>query len=433
MYTQVVKLSYPLFISGVFASAMGLIDTAIVGHLPLVESIAGVGVGGTVISMLAFLGFLRYSVSGAIGQAYAAGRYGYLKTLWLRCVVLSVCVGGVSGVLTYIVSPLAVVLMGVEGLTASEAIVYMRVRLWEFPFAMFHYFMLGWFVGCGNTVYAMRSSMLMVALNVVLSYGYAIVLNMGVFGVALATVQATICVCLYNGWVLMDNYKPVLYAAVTEKIHNWHDGVKLVVTSGLRIAVRNIFLSLSLAMFIGSLASYGTVVLAAAAIFMQILQMTADTLDSVADASTGLIAKSIGGGTPPLSAVVHATTVVAFASSILFGAVVYILSPVVFTLMTDKPSVIQVLLQIRFWLWICPVVIIWAFLYDGYFIGAGLTTEMRNATFIACITYAISLWVIKHFPITDTVHDPLFAFFAVFYTARFLPLYMWMGRIRCMV
>ncbi len=431
MYIQVIKLSYPLFISGLFASAMGLVDTAIVGHLPSIESIAGVGVGGTVISLLGFLGFLRYSVSGAIGQAYAAQRYEHLKTLWIRCVMLSLCVGIISAMVTFLMSPVAVSIMGVQGMVAAESIVYMRVRLWEFPFAMFHYFMLGWFVGCGNTVSAMRVSILLVVLNVVFSYVYAIVLGMAVFGVALGTVQATVCVSVYNGWVLYRQYKAVFLSPVTQRIWRWQQGMRPLVTHGVQIVIRNIFLSLSLSLFMASLVPYGAVVLAASAIFIQILQMTADTLDSVADASTGLIAKSLGdkGGHTTIPQVVHATTIVAIVSSIVFGALIYFVSPIVFTLMTDKPSVIDTLLQIRFWLWICPIIIIWAFLYDGYFIGAGLIVHMRNAVIIAFVVYAIALYYITQIPIFENVHDALLVFFGVFYMARFLPLYIWRYKI----
>ena len=426
---QVIKLSYPLFISGLFASAMGLVDTAIVGHLATVEAISGVGVGAAVISLLSFLGFLRYSVSGTVGQWYASQQYSALKTLLLRCVLLSLCVGFLSAVLTFVVAPIVVKFMNVSGLTASEAVVYMHTRVWEFPFAMFNYFMLGWFVGCANTVSAMRSSMLMIVLNVGFSYVYAIVLGWGVFGVALGTVQATICVSVYNIWVVCIIYKPVIIASISDKILSWTNGLQYIVISGLRIAIRNIFLSASLVIFMGSLAVYGTVVLAASAILIQILQMTSDTLDSVADAGSGLIAKSIGSGYPPLSHVIHATTVVAVISSILFGGLVYVMSPLVFTVLTDKPSVIVALHDMRFWLWICPIIIIWAFLYDGYFIGASLTTEMRNSIIIAFLVYGGSVYSIKKLPIFNSVDDALFVFFVVFYMARFLPLYIWRGRI----
>ena len=71
---QIVLISLPMVLSNLCVPLLGLVDTAVVGHLPEPHYLGGVTLGGSIISLLYFLlGFLRMSTTGLTAQAYGRG------------------------------------------------------------------------------------------------------------------------------------------------------------------------------------------------------------------------------------------------------------------------------------------------------------------------------------------------------------------------
>src|SRR5690554_7973244 len=66
-------LAWPLILSNITVPLLGLVDTAVVGHLPDPRYLAGVTLGATLFSFLYWgFGFLRMGTTGLTAQA--AGR-----------------------------------------------------------------------------------------------------------------------------------------------------------------------------------------------------------------------------------------------------------------------------------------------------------------------------------------------------------------------
>ena len=63
-------LAWPIILSNITVPLLGLVDTAVVGHLPDSRYLAGVTLGATLFSFLYWgFGFLRMGTTGLVAQA----------------------------------------------------------------------------------------------------------------------------------------------------------------------------------------------------------------------------------------------------------------------------------------------------------------------------------------------------------------------------
>ena len=74
MNRKILSLAIPSIIANITTPLLGLVDTAIVGHMGSAVYIGAIAVGGVMFNMLYWLfGFLRGGTSGLTAQAYGAG------------------------------------------------------------------------------------------------------------------------------------------------------------------------------------------------------------------------------------------------------------------------------------------------------------------------------------------------------------------------
>ena len=73
-YREFWRLAWPLILSNLSVPLLGLVDTAVVGHLPSPDFLGAVALGSTLLSVIYFLfGFLRMGTTALTAQAFGAG------------------------------------------------------------------------------------------------------------------------------------------------------------------------------------------------------------------------------------------------------------------------------------------------------------------------------------------------------------------------
>ena len=88
-----------MIISNVFVPLVGLVDTAIVGHLPGPHHLAGVALGSLIITQLLWLcGFLRMSTTGLSAISYGGEDIESSATTLKSVGLLALVIGGYSSV-----------------------------------------------------------------------------------------------------------------------------------------------------------------------------------------------------------------------------------------------------------------------------------------------------------------------------------------------
>src|SRR5690554_47063 len=180
-----------MIISNIAAPMLGLVDTAIIGHLPDAIYLSAVAIGAMTINFVYFLAvFLRMSTTGLAAQAFGANDLSQQQRHFVHGMLFAL----VLGVLLIALQPLLVLLVWQLVAASSElqllASAYIQIRLWGAPAALTILVVIGVLLGRQQA----RSAMLLVILtnevNVLLDIILIIGLNMNVRGAAWASVGA---------------------------------------------------------------------------------------------------------------------------------------------------------------------------------------------------------------------------------------------------
>src|SRR5690606_32598061 len=92
-HRRVFIIALPMIISNIAAPLLGLVDTAIIGHLPDAIYLSAVAVGATVIGFIYFLAvFMRMSMTALVAQDFgaddmAAQRHNSINGLFLAALL----------------------------------------------------------------------------------------------------------------------------------------------------------------------------------------------------------------------------------------------------------------------------------------------------------------------------------------------------------
>ena len=392
-HTRVWALAWPMILSNISQPLLGLIDTAILGHLGSARYLAAVAVGSSILAFLYWaFGFLRMGTTGLTAQAL-----GRLDTqdVWRilgRSLVLALALGLALTLLAYPLSTLAVALMSPSETVGNLAESYCRIRMLSAPAALASYAVVGWYVGRQNTRVPLLLLVLTNSLNVLLDLLFIVVLGWQSDGAALATVVAEYC-----GLILAVG---LLVRYARQQDLSWRTALisKLAEYSELlrvnrHLFVRTICLLFSIAFFTAQGARMGEAVVAANAILINLLFLTAFGMDGFAHAVEALVGEAVGAGQQDDfdSAVASCAqwsvvTAVLFCSVFLFGRDII---PTLFT------NVDEILVQIdRYYPWLIalPLLAVASYLLDGIFIGATRTLAMRNSMLLCVLLVYLPSW-----------------------------------------
>src|SRR5690554_5369062 len=101
-------IALPMVISNIAAPLLGLVDTAIIGHLPDAIYLSAVALGAMVVSFVYLLAvFLRMSTTGLIAQAFGANDVNTQRRVFFDASLFAL----VIGVVVLLLSPLALQLV----------------------------------------------------------------------------------------------------------------------------------------------------------------------------------------------------------------------------------------------------------------------------------------------------------------------------------
>jgi MATE family multidrug resistance protein len=93
--------------------------------------------------------------------------------------------------------------------------------------------------------------------------------------------------------------------------------------------------------------------------------------------------------------------------------------------MTDLPDIKNLSFSYSYWVVIIPFISCFCFQFDGIFIGASQTKELRDAMIISVIIYLLAaFYLLNNFGNTG-----LWISLCIFFMARALTLFLFLGKI----
>ena len=188
---QILKIALPAIATNVTVPLLGLVDTAIVGHMGSAAYIGAIAVGSMMFNLVYWLlGFLRMSTSGLTAQARGRRDFGEATRQLMKSVEFSLLLS--VGLLVF-QSELYRLLMWAIAPTpdvAPLAEVYYRICIWGAPAVLPVLAMGGWFIGMQNTRTILFVSVIQNVVNIALSLYFVYGMGAKLEGVAMGTVVA---------------------------------------------------------------------------------------------------------------------------------------------------------------------------------------------------------------------------------------------------
>ena len=189
--SQILRLAIPSILANITIPLVGLVDTAIVGHIANATAIGGIAIGTMLFDLLYWnFGFLRIGTSGMTAQAFGRGDRVECARLLSQSVGIALIGAALIWLIQWLFVNLVLTLVPCSPEVASFAREYFFIRIWAAPATLSLMAFKGWFIGMQDTVSPMITDILVNVVNMAVSYVLAVYTPMGALGVALGTVIA---------------------------------------------------------------------------------------------------------------------------------------------------------------------------------------------------------------------------------------------------
>ena len=383
---RIFTLAYPIILANISIPVLSVTDTAVIGHLGALDVLAGISMGAVLMgSIYWFFGFLRMGVTGLVAQARAADQNVEVSSILIRGLII----GGAGGIILIAVHSFlfSSIFYFLEGDKDAEelAIKYMSIRILAAPFAISMFVFVGWLFGMGKTFHSLCLLVAVNLLNIFLDIIFVKFLYLGIAGVAYATIISEICgfcigIYLSREFLLNKERIKVRLIFLSNK---WKSFILLNIDIVIRSTLlQSVFLSY---LIFGTL--FGSEVLAANHILLQITFLSAYALDGIAFSAEILVGEAIGKRRyEEFKKVVKSAIKLGFIFSGVISVSIYSLGFLVVDLMTSIKEVRLICYDFIIWISIMPIVSVFSYVYDGIFLGAARGKEIRIAM---CQSFAI--------------------------------------------
>ncbi|MEO0420732.1 MAG: MATE family efflux transporter [Pseudomonadota bacterium] len=421
---EVLRIATPLILSNLSVPLLGMVDTAVVGHMGEVHYLGAVAVGASVFSLL-FLGlnFLRMASTGLASQATGAGDGDALRVLLLQGVLVGLACAALLLVLQHPVRELAMSLLGVNAAVGQAARAYFDVRIWSAPLVLVNFVLVGWLVGLARTRAVLAVTLTINLANILLDLLFVYGFGWGIRGVAAATVLAELlgllAATLAARGGLASHPAPRLglwSKATLDEAVAWR-GLRQLFALNSNLLVRTLALQLAFLVLTGRGARLGEAILAVNAVLLTFQHVISYGLDGFAQAVEALVGRGLGARRrQAVERAVRYGFECAIAVAVVAAIMLAIGGGAAADLLTDQSAVREGVRRYLPWLVLSPLISLWSFIYDGAFIGATAAREMRNAmVFSTFAIYLPALWLFAGWG-----NHGLWAAFSLFMLARAL-------------
>jgi MATE family multidrug resistance protein len=389
---QVFAIAGPAMVANLTTPLIGIVSTIAIGRLGDATLLGGVAIASIIFDCLFWLfAFLRMSTVAFTAQALGAGESQEMRAILVRGFVIAALVGTSLIVLQI---PLAAVLLeamgGSEGVTRA-AKTYFTIRIWSAPLALANYVVLGWLIGQARAKLALSVQVAINVINMAATVLLVLVLHAGIAGAAIAAViaeAAGLMLGILTARRLTDGQPPVPRAALLDR-------AKLIRMLAVNrdIMIRTASLIAVFLFFTAQGARAGDITLAANAVLNNFLLVNAFFLDGLANAAEQLCGRAYGArDRGAFSSATRLVLLWGFGFALAVTAIYALFGQGLIDIMTASAEVRR---SARDYLWfvaLAPILAVFAFAYDGVYIGATWVREMRNLMMLSLVIF-LAAWL----------------------------------------
>jgi MATE family multidrug resistance protein len=282
---------------------------------------------------------------------------------------------------------------GSEGVTRA-ARAYFAIRIWSAPIVLANFVVLGWLIGQARAGLALVIQIVINVINMAVTVALVIGMGAGIEGAAVAAVAAE-AVGLVLGVVVARSitHQPlnVPRAALLDRAKLWR-----MLTVNRDIMIRTAALIAALLFFTAQGARAGDVTLAANAVLNNFLLISAFFLDGLANAAQQLCGQAYGArDRNAFSDAVRLVLSWGFGFAIVVALFFALFGPLLIQAMTANESVQRIAQDYLWFVVASPLLAVFAFGYDGIFIGATWAREMRNLMILSLLCFLATWFALR--------------------------------------
>ena len=385
-----------MIISSVTVPLLGMVDTAVMGHLPESYYLGAVAAGATIFSVL-FMGlnFLRMGTTGVTAQGYGAGDNAVVREALGQSLFTAMLLSTLMIALQQPIIDLAIKLLSPSFEVGVYTRQYFLIRIWSAPASLGNFVLIGWLLGMQNARGPLAIMLIINLTNITLDLVLVLVVGMTVNGVALATLVAELAGfatgVIYvraelaghpGSWAQTRLLEPARY--------------KRLLNINANLLLRTMSLMFVFAFITAQGARMGDVILAVNALLMNFQLFLSYALDGIAYSAEALVGKATGSGDRRgMLLAVKRTLQWSLLFSGLFCLAYLLTGEYVIDLLTNIDSIRLAARDYLPWLIIAPLISVWSFLYDGVFVGATRSREMMLVMAGSMLIIFLPTWLLS--------------------------------------
>jgi MATE family multidrug resistance protein len=394
---QVFAIAGPAMAANLTTPLIGIVSTTAIGRLGDAAQLGGVAMASVIFDCLFWLfAFLRMSTLAFTAQSLGAGETAELRVIFARGLIVAALVGTA---LIALQVPLATILFGAMG--GSEAVTraaktYFAIRIWSAPLALANYVVLGWLIGQARAMLALS---VQIAINLINMAATVLLVTVFAFGTAGAAIAAVIAEAagLAIGIALASRLVGGGLAVSRRALFDRERLLRLL-SVNFDIMIRTAALITAFLFFTAQGARAGDITLAANAVLNNFLLVSAFFLDGLANAAEQLCGRAIGARDRcGFAAATRLVLLWGIGFAVVVALVFASLGPALIDLMTVSEPVRRGARDYLPFVIVAPLPAVFAFGFDGIYIGATWARDMRNLMLASLAVFLAAWFLLRAF------------------------------------
>ncbi len=424
---NLIHLSIPIFFANLVIPLVAIIDTGLMGNLDDASYLTATSIASSLFSMIFWsFGFLRMGTVGMVAQAHGSSQYNEIVDLVFRNIAFVIILSLLLVFLQHFIFNLGLQIFDLSNDTEKYFKDYFYIRIYSAFGELTIFVITGLFIGLQKTKTSSVIVVFFSVSNIIFSLFFVLFLNLDIKGVALGTlVSSTLTSFIFLIYTFFELKKLVNIDFNLKKIFNVKK-IQNIFKINFNIFIRSVLLTFSFLFFTYLGNTISEDVVAANAILINLIILSAFILDAYAFSTEGIVGYSIGSkNIILLKNVIKNSIKLSFSTSLLISLIYLFGKNHFISLMTDLPNIETISLSYSYWIVFIPLISSFCYQFDGIFVGASQTIELRNAMIISVSIYILSaIYLISNFG-----NLGLWISLSIFFIARALTLFVYLERI----
>ncbi|MBP3261492.1 MATE family efflux transporter [Pseudobutyrivibrio sp.] len=406
---KLIIFTIPIILSGVLQLLFNAADVIVVGRFAGEASLAAVGSTGSLINLMTNL-FIGMSVGANVcaAQFYGGGHHKDVKKTVHTSTAFSIICGVVLIFIGLFLARPILEIMGSPEDVIGLAALYVRIYFLAMPAVMLYNFLAAILRAAGNTTHPLIFLTVAGVVNVILNLILVVFFNMGVAGVAIATVTSNYISCgmLVAFFTKQEDALKLEFSKIKidKKILN------RIIRIGLPAGIQGTVFSLSNVVIQSAINSFGTAVIAGSSAAASIEGFVYVSMNSVSQTCVTFVGQNYGAGDEKrVKRVIFECLGIVTVVGLILGNLAYYFASPLLGIYTDSSAAVAAGTLRLFWV-CCPYFLCGIMdTLTGGLRGLGRSTVPMIVSLIgACVTRLV--WIATYFQLHKTENVLFFSY-----------------------